>query len=394
MYQLLRRHNLIFFVFLVFFLPGLLALIISLCGQGVIFKWMLPNYRLHGITKDTQTPSFDLNHVKSHEMQKYLDNSLTKQLPLRSLFIRLNNQIHFIFKKSYAADGVVIGKLNQLFEMSYIKPYCLESKDSKKIADWANKLKKISDFFEKRGKTFIYVITPSKAEYMPENIPKRFHCMNNGISPENREIEQLLKEKKVRYINGSDLMVNAMHQYNFPMFPKGGIHWNTLGATIEANAIIDAINEDNKFHLNQIQFSYSPSYNPEGQDHDLHAVLNLIIKDSRYLVPAVSYKKVKEANKTIYLACIGGSFLEKLNKIFMENKTFSKISYYRYFKLYRTEMEFGKKPIQYEINSSAPDLTSILAADVILLEENSSIIVSAHGELFFDVLFQQINLLV
>lgn len=387
MYQLLRRHNLIFFVFLVFFLPGLFALIISLWGQGVIFKWMLPNYKLHGVTKEAQSPAFDLKHVNSHEVQKYLENSLTKQLPLRSLFIRLNNQIHFIFKKSYAADGVVIGRSNQLFEMSYIKPYCLDLKDSKKIVDWADKLKSISDFFEKRGKTFIYIITPSKAEYMPENIPNRFHCMNNSISPENREIEQLLKGKRVRYINGSDLMVKAKHQYNFPMFPKGGIHWNALGATIEANAIIDAINEDNKFHFAKIKFNYLPSYNPEGQDHDLHAVLNLIIKDSRYLVPVVSYKKTKAANKKISLACVGGSFLEKLNKIFMENKTFSQISYYRYFKLYRAEMEFGKKPIQYEMDSSTPDLTSILAADVILLEENSSIIASAHGQLFYDVLF-------
>ncbi len=389
------KHNLVWVVFGTLLLPGILAILVSLCGPRVILKWMKSDYALGGKTQPLTTPVFDLAHIKSHAVQKYVEEWLPRHLPLYSLFIRLNNQIYYsIFKKSYADNSrLIVGKSNQLFEMIYINSYCnrldMPFRHKENLREWANKLKIISDFFEKQGKTFVFVITPSKAEYMPEAIPHRWHCQDAGLSAHIKEMEKLLTERKIRFVNGSTLMKQATQQYQLAMFPRGGIHWNMLGASIETNAIIDVINRDGHIHLQPLHFDYTMQNEAHGQDKDLMWLLNLLRPDYHYPVPKVIYKNSPITAQHLSAALIGGSFLEKIVDIFTENKTFSKLSYYRYFKLDRTEYTPGKPSIKNEIQvESGKDLAPILTADVVILEENAAGSITQHAELFYNVMNQ------
>jgi alginate O-acetyltransferase complex protein AlgJ len=387
MRKLLLRHNLIIALLILLLLPGALALLVTLSNSHIIFKWMTPNYKLNGMTTETASPSFNLLQIKSHTVQKYIEDKITNQLPLRSLFIRLNNQLYYsLFKKSYSEQGqVIIGKSNQLIIRGDIDTYCAnKARKITELTEWADKLSALNTFFKKRNQLFVYVITPSKAEYMPDMIPDRFHCKNNGMASHLQKIEQLLTERHILYVNGTSLMADATKQYNTPMFPRGGIHWNTLGASLGVNATIETINHANHSFLSPALFSYTITQEPKGQDRDMLNLLNLAHPDDNYPVPMVDFKPALSSAQPVSVACIGGSFLRQMIDIFLQNKTFSKISFYRYFKLDKTDFEGNKSPIKQDVDLSyANTFADILAANVVILEENSSITVSNHGQLFY-----------
>ncbi len=392
MSKIFLRHNLVWGILILLLLPGLFALMVSIGGSKTILKWMTHDYRLKGFIKEIKTPTLDLAHFKSHDVQKYVEEKLTIQLPLRSFLIRLNNQIYYsLFKRSHSnLAKIVVGKSNQLFEMVYINSYCgfvdTAFSDPVKLIDWANKIKILSDFFEKQGKTFVYVITPSKAEYVPEAIPTRFHCKIQGTAPHVKTIERLLTERKIRYVNGSDLMFALTEKHGVPMFPKGGSHWNMLAASEEANALIATINGSGHVRLNPIQFDYQLQHDALGDDRELMGLLNVLKPNYHYIVPEITFKKIKSPSP-LKAAFVGGSFLEKIVNILAENQILSKISFYRYFMEKQTDYVAGQKPIKYPVDLNSPkSLAAILAADVIVFEENSELTVSFHGKLFFEAM--------
>ena len=388
MKQLLLRYNLIWLLLLILFIPSFLGIISYTLGKQAIFKWMAHDYRLGGLQSDIVKTELNFHNFKTHAAQHYLEEWIAVHLPLRSFFIRLNNQIYYtIFKRSFTNNGnMVIGKHNQLFEMEYVKSYCgRKVRTEAQLIEWADKIKELSNFFEKRGKTFIYLITPSKADVQGKYIPKRYHCKTTGLSDHLVQFEPILKAKKIRYINGQ-LMLAGTKEYKTPMFPQGGIHWNALGASIAANAVIHSVNQQSTVALHPLQFDYTLAYKAKGQDRDLLWLLNLYDPNDNYVVPQVNYTNFTE-NKTATLTCIGGSFLEKMVEIFMQNQTFSKTTYFRYFKLNKIDYETNKNPITSTVDlDSKAFLHEALQSDVIILEENSALTISNHGELFYDTM--------
>lgn len=389
MRKLFFRYNLIWVVFLMLLLPGLFGILAIFFGEHAVPTVLRPGYRLIGVTQDTPPIPFDFAHFKSHDVQKFSENWLANHLPLRSFFIRMNNQIYYsLFKKSYSENGkLIIGKSQQLLVDNYIVAYCGPGRTSTQLAQWAKKLKLLSDFFQQQGKTFIYVMTPSKAEYYPQAIPDRYRCHKVGVSTYVKNLARLLDMNKIAYVNGSDLMLTASKQYGVAMFPQGGIHWNKLGASVAANAIIDRINHAGDIHLNPLRFNYVMTKKPNGSDSDLLSLLNVMHPNSRYDVPKIKFDHVPSSSKPIMTAMIGSSFSTLLMDIFLESKTFQKISFYRYFKLDRTDYEENKIPTIHPVDVNLADaMTSILSNDVIILEENAEVTVSGHGQLLFDAM--------
>lgn len=395
MFRLIARYNVIWLLLILMLLPGLIWVDMILLGEKHVFKWTKSNYRLTGMTSSLKPPKqMDLKHFKNHEVQKYIEQKLSESLPLRSWFIRLSNQLYYsIFKTSYAYyNNIVIGKNNTLFEKIYITSYCglIEplNYSQKQLVDWANKLKELSDFFEKNGKTFIYLITPNKAEYMPEAIPKRYHCHVRGPSPHLKLFTQLLDERKINYVNAVDLIFTATQQFNTSMFVKGGTHWNTLGVALTVQSLIDMANRKSRFSLNQVAFDYSIVNKANGIDHDLLSLLNLIKPNKQYPVPKVNFKKNKFSEKyAVTTSLIGGSFFEMINQVFISNNIFSHLRFYRYFKLAELDYHAGKINITYDLDQSLDKvIQNIVHSDIIILEENSLMTRSNHGLLFYNTM--------
>jgi hypothetical protein len=358
-------------------------------------KKLSPNYKLVGVTVQNERPKFNLKNFRNHEIQKFIEGKVAESLPLRSQFLRLNNQLYFtLFKKSYSYSGaIVIGNNNQLIEQVYLSTYCHREPapidNDEKANDWAIKLSTLHHYYQRKGKTFIYLITPSKPESMPEIIPKRYHCPKRSIEEHLGKFTHLLDEYKVPYINGPALIMAGAKKYNTPMFPQGGTHWNQLGATLACNKLIDRINNERTSEIPALSFTYHMTKKIGGgnSDSDLFNLLNLLRRHSNYYVPELDFTQDKKSEYTDKKLCfVGGSFCEKLIDILCENKVFSDIQYYRYLKLDRRAYHNGQWTGTVDDVDTNKVISQINSNDIIILEENSERVISNHGTLFYDLL--------
>lgn len=385
MMKLFKQYNLVFLVLFFLFIPGLLALV-KVVFPHVLSEQLNPVYHLAGYPDLPQKKEVTFSNLESHDFQKYADTGLTNRLPFRSLLIRFNNQIYYsLFHKSYT--GLVIGNSGWVLGDDYIRGYCNDfSKD--KMNDWANKIKQLSDFFESRGQTFIYLITPSKPEYMPSVIPERFHCQNQEtIVPHEAYLANLLQQKHVRVVNEVEDMIKATHEYGTLMFSKGGNHWNELGSMIGANSVLNAINKTNNIHIDPIKFTYEKTQKPRGRDTDVLDLLNILKPNRHYDVTAVSYLSTKNKSPKYSAVFIGGSFIDGMGDAFGTLNTFSSMLTYNYFNSAIYDYTGGgfvviPRPDIHTDLMTAP----ILNANVVVLEENASRTNSTHGNLFYSVI--------
>lgn len=392
--KLILRHNLLWALLILLFLPGLLGAY-RLITHHHLFKWAEGHYRLYGVTDSIPPPEhYDFKHIASHEVQKYAEDTLTGKLPLRSWFIRISNQLYYsLFKTSYSYyNNIIIGKKNTLFERFYIQSYCglipMPFDNLIELTAWADKLRTLQTFFAKNHKVFIYLITPNKVEYMSESVPDRYHCVRHGVSQHVRELEKLLKERNINYINASDFIISYANEHHVPLFSKGGTHWNYLAGTLVANALIDEINKLNHERLQPINYSATFTHTAHGIDHDLVSLLNLMKPNKKYEVPLVSYPSIQTgAPKTI--SFIGGSFLNQIISPLHENQIVSHIRLFFYFKQALNDY-FPQHVITYnEVDANLQKtMPLILQSDVVILEENSANTISNHGLLFYDTIHE------
>ncbi|MDQ8039824.1 MAG: hypothetical protein REH83_05390, partial [Rickettsiella sp.] len=186
------------------------------------------------------------------------------------------------------------------------------------------------------------------------------------------------------YISGPHLMIEATKRYKTSMFPRGGTHWNYLAGGITANAIIHVINQLGMPNLKTLTFKYALK-NPEGTDVDLTELLNLFNPNKNYLAPKLEFKS--STTSPTSLAIVGDSFSDQILDAFLKGDTFSKIDFYRYFKFSKTEYKRNSNPLVEDVNINSDHvLDSILAADVIILEENTLNTMSEHGILFYNLM--------
>ena len=173
------------------------------------------------------------------------------------------------------------------------------------------------------------------------------------------------------------------------MFPQGGIHWDSLGETIVAQAVVQMINRNPSLHLEPIQFTYQITrVDPNTSDMDLSSLTEIFKPDLHFKVAQVRLcHNMRSPVSTMKLAVIGGSFNNNLTTTFFENKTFQQIDYYYYFKQHRIFSNEENGSIAHDFDPTIKSgLAPILSANIVILEENSSLTVSEHGQAFYSAM--------
>jgi alginate O-acetyltransferase complex protein AlgJ len=388
---LLGRHNLLTLLLFLILFPAILFFLKILFGIHKLPKKLRPDYKLYGIVNSLERPIFDIAHFKSHDIQTYLEDFLVRKLPLRSAFIRVTNQIYYtFFDKSYSSRDIIIGKNHQLFEKGYISGYCgqiaADLNNDVKLQAWANHIQNLYTYFSNRGKTFVYIISPSKVEYMPDAIPCRYHCEKRGMSDHIKKFTTLLDERNIPYVNGPLLMKQATKLYGVSMFNRGGTHWNNLAASVAANEIIKKINNQGHVHLSTLHFQYKMR-KPKLEDVecDLLALANLLHPHRDYFVPRVNIQPVKNNTPPQSISIVGSSFSGGIFHVFKDNKFSPIINYFYYLKLAHHAYKQGHYEEKDHVDLSQA-IKEINTSTIILFEENSINIMSSYGQAFYELL--------
>lgn len=264
---------------------------------------------LQGSYTYTEKPSEIKRNWFSEYYQINYDKYFNDHLGFRNLFVRLNNQIQFSFFDKTTVDKTIIGKDGYLFEKTYIHEYYGQNYvGEEKIKKEAKGLKVIQDYFKKKNIDFIPVFLTGKGSYFSEYIPDRYKTENKKTNY--KELVNQYSKSGVYFIDLHKKFLELKKTSEYPLYPKTGIHWTQLGATIGISNILKTIEKRNNIDLQDYDYSeikYSDTL--RYTDNDIGLAMNLIREPDYYKMayPNIKFDTLKQYQK-INILIIGDSY--------------------------------------------------------------------------------------
>ena len=382
-----------------------LAIIFAVLGAGLVLGTLVitrPLFRLYlsahdapplaGMQIHQARPRFSLKGVMDGSFQKSSELLLEDVFPLRAAIVRATNQVYYsLFARSYMAHNEdIIGKRRYLYEMGYLQRYCNTMHDKytqEEFDQWAKNIESLGDFFAKRGQTFLYVVTPSKAAYYPEYIPQWIDCNPQPPRPDYLLAAAALPRTHVPYIDLSKLVIDGKGKYPLPLFNRGGTHWSMLAVALSAREIVAKISAQGKWQLPEVRFTYTIDNHPDGVDTDLLDVLNLWSPNRNYPTARITYTQTAASKpRAPRIAIIGGSFMDQMHEALVETKMFNSLDYYNYLVMYHVHHPSQGLSSPPPSPYTAAYYRELLDADIVILEENESNLKSQHVRVLGEVL--------
>ena len=312
--------------------------------------------------------------------QARLGRGLSADVPLYPAAVRLRNQVEYSVFGVSATPAVVVGRGRVLLERPYIDDYC--SRDLAAFMPWgrrwARAIRAMQDAAERRGQRFLYVLTPSKVAQYPGDLPEGMPCLaraadRTGLVP---AWLGLVRAAGVHVADTTAAIWAAHGAYPFKLYPKGGTHWNAVGAALGTRAVqreLDEMVGDRRF--SPLEFSWTLSDHPEGVDVDLAMLMNLIWKPVHYQVPVVRLQALDAPPgcKGWSVAVVGGSFMHAIAETLSGAGCRPLVVEYEYWSAIRLAWEGGRL-----VSAGAVDERERAArlrdADLVIYEENEQVL--------------------
>jgi hypothetical protein len=329
-----------------------------------------------GVVQGT-SESFSLHAVLTGRYQQSISRAVGMLSPVFKPAVRWKNQIYYTFLGTSGSNGVVVGRHRELLGTQYLREYCARD-DAAFLAqadDWAARLRGIQDEFEEAGKLFLYIVTPNKVGQYPQFVPGSYKCPGDANAKAGKLAiwEDALPSHGVHFVDSAATLLLARQRYAIDMFPRGGGHWNELGAALAAQQVITAVNARHRTPwLTPFTFSWEVSYSPKGWDRDLLDILNLPYPDAHYPVPVLTYQSSPRADgcEAVKITEVGDSFLMGINDVLEKSACPPIITLWYYWDNNQFLYAYGERresPVEESMRRQ-----SLFDADVVFLEENEA----------------------
>ncbi len=331
------RGRLFFFLFLILFLP--------LLNSYLKFS---KTSRLSN-TPLAPRPIFSLHDWLNGSFQAGRNDYTNDNIAFRPDFIRFNNQFDYSLFGIVHAPNVVSAPGTYLYYDEFVDE-CTGSnyQGDNFFKDLAIKLKAVQDTLESSGKTFVWLIEPSKASYYYDHLPDGKRCSLDAKTNLNA-MKHLFDSTGVHYIDFNYWYVLLRDKMIHPPFTKQGIHWSIYGAQYASDSIIRYIERVRNISMpHRVVTGVEMSKHPRKMDDDVERLLNLIfpLDTSDFWYPVFHYESdsTKTKPRTIYM---GDSFTWPLldNGIMQTNTDPQFWFYFR--EVYDTNYEKG--PVTYDM---------------------------------------------
>ncbi|BBI35673.1 alginate O-acetyltransferase AlgX-related protein [Cohnella abietis] len=290
---------------------------------------------LVGATEPAPKPTLTLQSFWSGQAQQQTEKWIEQHNDLRSIAVKTNNQAYYSwFSQTPPNSKYTVGKSNQLYENIYIQEYNhqIPLRDQSLLEDRVQKMKVVQDEITRLGKTFIFLITPSKAAVYPEFLPS----VSSSSKPRNYDLLlPLLDKYEINYIDGHRIsMENKQHT---PIFPQEGTHWTYAGAFFTLQKLTEQVNKlYPSISLPELNLKSIDYVTPYGSNRDIGNALNLWKAPVNYTVPKPNVETDKEGYSSLPSIFIeSGSFAKELIELLSENYLFSTLDQYYYYNTHR-----------------------------------------------------------
>ncbi len=198
---------------------------------------------LRGQADAATYPKFSVRTWFTDEFQVQFNKATEENVGFRPVLIRLKNQLEYAVCHKANASGVVVGKNRYLYESDYIRSYT--GRDYLGDYFWNQKftrLKQVHDTLAKLGVKIAIVLEPGKASYHPENIPARFLKFKSDQSNYQAIIDES-RQKGIPLLDLNRVFQDKKSTAEYPLFPKGGIHWSTGGMVLAMDTLLEFIDK-------------------------------------------------------------------------------------------------------------------------------------------------------
>jgi hypothetical protein len=213
----------------------------------------------------------------------YQDSCITfikESSSLRSVLVRMYNQVDYSLFSVPHARKIVIGKNDYLYSDEYITAYLGTNFSGKQFCDEKVRLlKKLQDLLWNEKKIFLLtILTPDKCTFYPENIPERYLKHKNENTNYGYYAEKC-KEAGINLIDFNQAFLRLKKTTPYSLYPKTGIHWSTYGSIVAADSMLKYLEvklnvKFPKIVIDSIQISSVAL----DVDDDIEATLNLLFR--------------------------------------------------------------------------------------------------------------------
>ena len=334
--------------------------------------------KLGGVTEGGEPVAWSFHSVIDGSLQRAITDAVTVAIPVRPFLIRLSNSFRKRLFGIYGAPGVLVGREDELIEENYLKEYCRRELDAlrDKAQSWIPQLRGLQDFFEAKGKQFVYLTSPSKVAHMPEKFVHLIECRSGEKDRRDHlpVYETLLASGGIRAVNAASMTHSLRGRYEVNLFPRGGVHWNQLGVAHAADAILAQINRRAGREIApRLQWTYEITDRPTGTDTDLIDVANELFGRPRYPVPKLTFAPGRPCEdwpvSKMKIAFVGGSFVHDVARMLIAQGCMRGLLSYNY--LYRS-VRGGEGYNVLKEKLGRDDVKLLRDADIVILEENEA----------------------
>ena len=387
-------------------LPTLLgASVMGLCAAMLIFNmavasvlhmngirfWSYPLFAaLKGVTEKTEKQRLTVGSFLDGAFQTAYARAIGYRVPIFEFAVRLRNQVEFSALGASAIPSIIVGAGGELIERVYVDDYCSRNLASFLPAArvWARRIRQMQDAVERQGKTFVYVVTPSKVAQYPEFLPPGMPCASAmadrlGLVP---AWIALVRAAGVHVVDTTAEISKAHGRYPFPLFPVDGTHWNAVGATLAGQAVaseLSGLRQDPGLSSRLFDWEYATE--TAAADIDLAVLMNLLWLPRQQPTPDVLLRPGPGASscRSLKIVMVGGSFAHALGSVLSRQRCHPDVVEYEYWHTFVITWEDGdmeERP--FSVADRDRDLGQ---ADIVIYEDNEQMLGhSEHGAALYD----------
>ena len=338
-----QKNNI--FVSKAFFVVIVILMSIPMIQQLTEFAYVRP---LKGAVKKVEKPKLTFESWLSGDYQMKEEDYINNNFGFRTSFVRLHNQIDYWLFGRINAKSVLVGNDGYLYELSYIYEYLGRNflgKDviNQKVAT----LKSVSDSLSVRGIDLVVLFAAGKASYYPEFFPDSLQSKTKTISNFDY-FTHAVDSVGILNIDFNSWFVEMKDTVSYPLFTKGGIHWNKYGEYLVMDSLIRYIEKLRGvklpyFNVDELLVTSIPRY----RDNDIGEGMNLIFPHSTttMIYPEISIDKSKPWD-TVNAMVVADSYYWEMYNEGLSKDVFNNGQFWYYNKkIYSQEPDWATLPV-------------------------------------------------
>jgi SGNH hydrolase-like domain, acetyltransferase AlgX len=238
------------------------------------FHWDRP---LHGAITHPQKPVFYARQWLEGKYQKEAEAYLNDTVAYHRALVRLHNQI--LYSAFNQGDSLrTVGPNGYLFETDYFQPhlginYLGEDSIKKLVAQH----RLVQDTLDKKGVKMLFVLCPSKARYLPEELPRHIPQVPPG--PTNMDhFKQEFKAQGIQFVDMNSWFLEMKRRHPpYPLYSKTGIHWSSYGAYLVMDSLMKRMEQMVGKDMHEVRITHIETPDTlRPPDNDVAKTMNLI----------------------------------------------------------------------------------------------------------------------